>query len=101
LIKIDSPDDCFFEVSVAFISKDWSHWDYNFLKMSVYFGDQSITMMGYYKPIDDLARQLYCDGDYDTGIMVGDPSYYTGEEMMMTDYTHITESDFDCGNFQS
>ena len=103
LIKKLSPEQFIHgdSINIAFISSSCSHWDYNFLKMSAYVSDSSgATIMGYYEPQDDLARQIYCEGDYDTGIEVN-PDFpgYLGEEMMMTDTTTISRKDFEVKNY--
>jgi len=54
---------------------DIDQWDYNFLKASEYFAG-TFTVYGPH-PEHRLARQIYDDGEYDTGIEVDpdDPEY--------------------------
>jgi len=53
---------------VVFFTNGRNHWDYNFLKLSEHYGG-TIIIFGYDSVHDDLVRQIYDDGELDTGIV--------------------------------
>lgn len=72
-------------ICISFITNDAIHWDYNFLKLSEHFPEY-ITIFGYHPSCDDFARQIYAEGDFDTGVEA-DPEAadaYVGEDMLIS-----------------
>ena len=70
-------------VCVAFMTKGIDHWDYNFLKLSGHTSG-TITILGKHPRYEQVARQIFDSGDYDTGIEVadGEEDSYLGENAL-------------------
>jgi len=72
-----------------------NHWDSGFLRVSAEEGTPDFYVWGFYPPIGQIATQGYCDGEYDTGIVVypNDEDSYSGEERMES--SELTQEQFE------
>jgi len=75
------PLDC---LPIIFLTEGIDHWDYNFLKLSKYFGERNINIFGYHPSYSEIVNQQYYDGDYDEGIESNPDSkdYYMGNKIL-------------------
>ena len=58
-------------VRIGFMTKGSDHWDYDFLKLSGHTSG-TIVIFGHHPKYKSIARQIYDNGDFDTGIEVAD-----------------------------
>jgi hypothetical protein len=65
---------------VAFFTNGREHWDYDFIKLSSHYGG-AFAIFGNDNEHSDLIRQIYDNGDLDTGIVSSpeNEEYYIGD----------------------
>jgi hypothetical protein len=61
-------DDSSISFRVAFFTEGLDHWDYDFIKLSENYGG-TLVIFGHDNDHEDLVRQIYDNGDLDTGII--------------------------------